>query len=104
MFSTAALALIILRKTGVIVPFVTNYFTDLLAVPIICSLALAFQRRFVEPAGYRFKAGHVIFVVVYTAIVFEWLLPQFTARYTADGIDVVLYILGGLLFWFLLNK
>lgn len=104
MFSITALLLIILQKTGVLVPFVSNYFTDLLAVPIICNLALAFQRRFVESAGYRFKPGHIIFVVAYTAIVFEWLMPQLTTCYTADWVDVVLYGLGGLLFWFLMNK
>jgi len=43
-------------------------------------------------------------MVIYVAIVFEGFLPYLSKTYTADWIDVLLYILGGLFFYKVMNK
>ncbi|HYK76344.1 MAG TPA: hypothetical protein VEV16_05160 [Daejeonella sp.] len=93
------------RKLDWTIPIINSYLTDLLAVPVVMQLALAFQRTFVERnENYCFKAGHVIFVVFYISLVFEWLLPRLDAKFTSDGMDILMYILGGLIFWFQINR
>lgn len=86
--------------------FLQGYFTDLLAVPVIANLGLWFQRIFTYKRSiYILKPGHVIFIVIYLCLVFEWLLPKyFPHRFTGDWIDVLLYFLGGLFFLKLMNK
>lgn len=84
----------------------SGHFTDLLAVPIIANLGLWFQRIFiVKRSTYILKTGHVVFIVIYLSLVFEWLLPMYIPKkFTGDWIDVLLYILGGLFFLKLMNK
>lgn len=86
--------------------FLHGYFTDMLAVPVIANLGLWFQRIFTyKRSTYVLKPGHVIFIVSYLSIVFEWLLPKhFPLKFTGDWIDVVLYIIGGLFFFWQMNK
>lgn len=93
------------RKLGVTVPYFNDYLTDLLAVPVIANLGLAFQREFVERSNaWCFKPGHLVFIVVYTSLVFEFFLPQYSGAYTADLMDVVMYVTGGLFFWLTMNR
>ena len=86
--------------------FLHGHFTDLLAVPVIANLGLWFQRIIAGKRSiYVLKPGHVIFIVVYISLVFEWLLPKYDPqKYTGDWLDVLLYILGGLFFFFVMNK
>ncbi len=83
-----------------------GHFTDLLAVPVIANLGLWFQRIFTyKRSTYVLKPGHVIFIVTYLSFVFEWLLPKYyPQKFTSDWIDVMLYILGGLFFFWRMNK
>ena len=86
--------------------FLHGHFTDLLAVPVIANLGLWFQRVFAyKRSTYVLKAGHLVFIVVYISIVFEWLLPKYDQqKYTGDWLDVFLYVLGGLFFFYIMNK
>lgn len=83
-----------------------GYLTDLLAVPVIANLGLWFQRIFiVKRSTYVLKAGHIIFIVLYLSLVFEWLLPKYRPeKFTGDWMDVLLYILGGLFFFWRMNR
>ncbi|MBC7744058.1 MAG: hypothetical protein H7096_03065 [Flavobacterium sp.] len=82
-----------------------SYLTDLISVPIIANLGLTFQRVFVTKSNtYRLKAGHVLFIVAYTSLIFEILLPRFSAKYTADMVDILMYVFGGLFFWQFMNR
>lgn len=86
--------------------FLAGHLTDFLAVPVIANLGLWFQRIFIDKRStYILKAGHVIFIVIYISVVFEWLLPKLNPhKYTGDYVDVLLYILGGLFFCWQMNK
>lgn len=93
------------RNFGLSIPGFNNHLTDLLAIPVISNLALAFQRKFIEKSEiYCLKPGHILFIVAYTALVFEFILPRYSDNYIADILDVLMYVLGGLIFWSLMNR
>lgn len=99
------LAVFVGRKLGLTIPYFNDYLTDLLAVPVIASLGLAFQREFVERSNaWCFKPGHLVFIVAYTSLLFELFLPNYSDAFTADLMDVVMYITGGLFFWGIMNR
>ncbi|RYY06015.1 MAG: hypothetical protein EOP43_07510 [Sphingobacteriaceae bacterium] len=78
-----------------------GHLTDLLAVPVIANLGLWFQRIFSDKNSmYVLKSGHVIFIVIYTSVVFEGLLPlYYPKKFTGDWLDVLLYVFGGFFFY-----
>ena len=99
------LIVIVLRKTGHPLPYLNGYLTDAFAIPVIANLGLWFQRVIIYKSNYYvLSMWHVVFIVVYVSLVFEGLLPWLSAKYTADWIDVVLYIVGGVFFYRVMNK
>jgi len=99
------LVVIISRRTGhPLPPFINGYIDDLIAIPVIAALTLCFQRVFIfHNNHYVLATGHVIFITAYVTLVFEVLLPLFSKRYTADWVDVLLYIIGGVFFYRVMN-
>jgi hypothetical protein len=96
---------IISRKTGHPLPVINGYIGDALAIPVIANLGLWFQRMFIIKNDYYVLGiKHVVFIVIYVSLVFEGLLPTLSKTYTADWIDVLLYITGGLFFYMVMNK
>ncbi|MDB5008002.1 MAG: hypothetical protein JWP45_2395 [Mucilaginibacter sp.] len=92
------------RKFGHPLPYINGYINDFFAVPVIANLGLWFQRVFIIKSNYYVLAPrHVIFIVLYLIIAFEVLLPLLSKTYTADWIDVLLYIIGGLFFYRMMN-
>lgn len=86
--------------------YLNGHLGDFLAVPVIANLGLWFQRVFmIKRSTYILKAGHVIFIVIYLSVVFEWLLPIYHQEiFTRDWTDILLYLTGGLFFFRLMNK
>lgn len=99
------LIVISMRKFGHPIPIINGYINDAVAIPVIANLGLWFQRVFMIKNNYYVLAPwHIIFIVIYVIIVFEVLLPSLSRTYTADWIDVFLYIVGGLFFYKVMNK
>jgi len=99
------LIVFISRKIHHPLPYVNGYITDLFAIPVIANLGLWFLRYFIIKSNfYTLSPGYVIFTVVYVSVIFELLLPAFTKIYTGDWADVLLYIIGGLFFYKVMNK
>ena len=93
------------RKLGHPLPYINGYINDAFAIPVIANLALWFQRVLIIKNNYYVLARwHVIFMVVYVSVVFEGLLPLLSKKYTGDWIDVLLYIIGGLFFYKVMNR
>ena len=92
------------RKLGHPFPYINGYINDALAIPVVASLGLWFQRVFIFKNNYYVLAPwHVIFIVTYVTLIFEALLPFFSPNYTADLADILLYIIGGLFFYKVMN-
>ena len=75
------------------------YINDFLCMPIVLSLCLAVSREIKKTETLYVPLIVVIILTTYFTLHFEWLMPQISARYTGDIIDISLYYLGALLFY-----
>lgn len=94
------LSVYVMQKCGIRLPlFVNNHLNDLLIVPINL---FAVQLLWCVLTGTTvfLRLGIVATCALFYSIFFEYMLPQFNSRYTADWWDVLCYLSGGLLFWF----
>lgn len=92
------------QKMGVVLPFfVRNYFNDLLILPIVLWVVLAFLR---EIKGKDSSISRVVAIALatYYSLFFEWYLPQFHPRYTGDIYDVLCYFFGTFAFLLFQSK
>ena len=93
------------RKAGYPVPFFNGYIDDFFAIPVIANLGLWFKRTVIIKNNYYvLSAWQTTFIVVYVSLTFEALLPAVSKAYTADLLDVLLYIAGGIFFYQVMNK
>lgn len=81
--------------------FINNYTNDFLIIPIVLSICLFVLRKTRSHKTFRISIAMILYIVVMYALFFEVLMPKLSERYTADGIDVLMYSVGGLWFWFL---
>lgn len=79
--------------------FISFYLNDLLCMPIILSICLAAIRKLKKDNTLYVPIRVIIVVTLYYIFHFEWLLPKFHPRYTADFIDIGFYIIGAFLFY-----
>ncbi|MGY2132585.1 magnesium citrate secondary transporter [Hymenobacter sp. HD11105] len=83
----------------------TSYLGDLAAMPVMLSLALAAQRRFVaRTRAFVLPDTWLIAAWIYVSLWFEGILPYFSATAVADPFDVVAYAVGTVAFRLWLNK
>ncbi len=92
------------EKAGIFIPYIHSYLDDTLAPGIVLGFALAFQQQLTFRAkAYIFSIGHILFFVVWYALLFEIVFPYFDPRHHADIMDVFAYSIGGFLFYKLGN-
>lgn len=90
---------LVLKFGRVPVPtFFSHYFADLLCMPLLLSGAVLFMRWLRADAGLYLNGAMILVASLYVSLVFEYVLPLFFQRYTADVWDVVMYGVGGGLF------
>lgn len=90
---------LVLKFGRVLVPaFFSHYFADLLCMPLLLSGAVLFMRWVRADAGLYLSGAMILVATLYVSLVFEYVLPLFFQRYTADVWDVVMYGVGGGLF------
>lgn len=90
------------KALGILIPVVHSYLDDLLCFPIVLTLGLAMYRYF-KP-NYELTAWHIWPIVTIYSVYFEWYLPQTSTVYTADILDVLMYVLGALIFQRFINR
>ena len=87
---------------GISIPLVHRYLDDLLCFPVVLTFGLAMY-RFFKP-DYRLTPWHIWPVVIVYSVYFEWYLPQTSTVYTADPVDVLMYLFGALIFQQFINR
>ena len=93
------------RKFGHAIPFINGFIDDAFAIPVIANLTLCYMRVVVIRSNYYILSPwKVTFIVAYVSLVFEVFLPLLSKRYTGDWIDALLYVIGGVFFYFVMNK
>lgn len=86
------------------IPFLNNWLTDLVFVPIIvhvASITGSFLFNKGKPHGYPLYQIWLISAIV--SLLFEYLMPSYTDYNTGDPYDVIAYFMGGL-FYFLFHQ
>ncbi|WP_347219590.1 hypothetical protein [Chryseobacterium sp.] len=91
--------IILLRKNGILIPVINNYFTDLITVPMYCYLIEYIMNSLL---GFRWKPDFkfILTSILYLSFLFEVLCPKLSSLFTADIFDVLAYFLGGMLYYF----
>lgn len=84
--------------------FINSYFADLLCVPFILSLFVMTVRYVKKQNTFRLSLSMIVFAVIYISFVFEYLMPKYSTRYTADPMDVVFYVIGAVFYFFFQNR
>lgn len=97
--SVLAVLIYLLKLLAFPMPKIISFYAnDLLCMPIVLSICLALIRILKKDETLYVPLGIIGSITAYYAFHFEWLLPKFHHRYTADWIDVGLYIMGAFLF------
>ncbi len=90
----------ILESIGIFIPIVHSYLDDVLCSPIVLGFALFVQQQFTyRNSNYVLSRGMIVLFVLWYALIFEVLLPNYSSRYHADGWDVVAYAIGAYMFF-----
>ena len=79
--------------------FVNNYLNDLLCIPLVLGALTFIIRKLKRDPRFTLPFGFIFILSSYYAVFFEYYLPKTNIRYTSDWIDVLLYFLGGMLFY-----
>lgn len=93
------------QKLKLSLPKIINfYLNDFLIIPILLISCLIFLRWSRQNKNYQIPVWIVLYICGLYALLFEYILPKFHPRYTADIIDAVLYFIGGFVFMVLQKK
>ena len=79
------------------------YLNDFLIIPIVLTISLSILRWSKDDENYQISIWLILYICSLYAFLYEYILPKFYLRYTADLIDVILYFISGFLF-FILQK
>jgi len=94
-----------LKVSGVELPvFFKNYFTDLLLMPIILTLCLVGVRLIKRLPHFKLNLVMIFGMTTFYALFFEVYAPTISLNQTGDWLDVVMYFIGGVVFWFWQNN
>ena len=100
-----ALTIYTMQRLQVSLPFlVNNYGNDLLYLPLVLGAIEFIIRQLKKDSSFGLPLGFVIFLAISYSIYFEYYLPKVDARYTSVCIDVILYFVGGIAYFFIGNK
>ncbi|WP_435262183.1 hypothetical protein [Tenacibaculum sp. nBUS_03] len=95
----------IASQDGMSLPRIIRFYVnDFLIIPIVLSICLYVLRWSRGNKRYRVPFWIILYISLFYAIVFEYFLPQANERYTADIIDVFLYFISGILFYYLQKR
>jgi len=98
-FVLIALLVWIAQRLSLDMPsLVNNYLNDLLCMPIVLKICQYAVRQIKSDQNLQIPVGVAFILTIVYALYFEWLLPKINDRYTADVIDVCLYVIGFVFF------
>ena len=90
------------EKTEIILPNIIRFYVnDFLIIPIVLTIVLWIVRAVQGNSKGTISILNILYLCVLYAVLFEYWLPKFHNRYTADSIDVLLYFNSGILFYVL---
>lgn len=92
------------RKFSFYIPELLNsYLTDFLFIPLLLMFSLWLTRVVKRDLTIKLTTPMIVISVILISFIFEYYLPQTSLLYTADKIDVLMYLLGGLSYYYIQN-
>ena len=86
------------------VPFLNNWLTDFIFIPVIAHVALVVTRHFIiRSTAYRYPISYLLFAAFYVSFFYEYLFPHYHFHTVGDPFDVIAYF-GGSLFYFFVHQ
>ncbi|MGH1519307.1 hypothetical protein [Chryseobacterium sp. JK1] len=90
--------ILLLRRNGIYIPFINNHFTDLITVPMYCYL-IEYMMNFLSYDQWKPDLKFVLTSILYLSFLFEVLCPKMSDRFTGDFLDVLAYLVGGMIYY-----
>lgn len=98
-FIVIAITIYTAQKTGWILPTViNNYANDFLLLPIVFGIIKHVISFIIKDPNFKLPLALCIVITLFYIFLFEIIAPLFLERYTADIVDVIVYIVGLLFF------
>ncbi|CAN5294506.1 hypothetical protein BH23BAC2_BH23BAC2_10860 [soil metagenome] len=98
-------SILILGHFNILLPsWVRFYVNDFLCMPVVLTICLKVTHYLKKDSSIRLPLSLILLLTAFYSLYFEWYLPGVEPRYTGDWWDVVLYIAGSLVFFFLQFK
>lgn len=91
-----------LKHSGVYIPFYSDYFIDLICIPIVLGWTKFFIDKF-SIQNFDWGVLPISIAVIYFSIIFEFIMPNVSNNYTQDYWDILFYGVGGIIFYFLIK-
>lgn len=93
------------KSLGIFIPVYHAYGDDLIAMPVVFGICLQVM-RWIHPMKSKliFSKKQLAVGLIYFSIVFEVILPYFSATYTSDSLDVLCYLIGTIVFQKFMNR
>lgn len=96
----SATSVYLLQQVGYnLAPIINNYYNDLVALPLVLSIALWTVRKIKSNPKLQLTIYQCLAMALLYGWFFEIYLPERNPRYTADIIDAGLYVIGAVLFY-----
>lgn len=89
------------RHSGHAIPYLNNWLTDFVFVPLIVHASSIFGYFILHlKTPHRYPLSQILLLSLMVALVFEYIMPKYTSYNTADFMDVLAYLLGGLFYYY----
>lgn len=93
----------VVSLSGMHIPLITDYFNDLICLPILLTAALVFM-QIINDGDYIIGNYKMLMTWLILSLWNELLLPTISKKYTADKYDVICYAVGLLIFAAFMNR
>jgi hypothetical protein len=85
---------------GLSLPYIVrNYYADILCLPIVLTSVLFILRTLRNIPKFILNKSMIFFAWLYLSVLFEFILPGYSKKYTQDYLDIAMYSIGALLFY-----
>jgi hypothetical protein len=75
------------------------YANDFFIMPIVLFISLQVLKFTRNQSNFTIPLFYILYLCAFYSVVFEFILPNYLARYTKDYIDVLLYFASGIVFY-----
>lgn len=88
-------------NNGALPEVLNSHLTDLICLPIILMICLNAIRFLKRNAEFQLGILPIAILVIEYSLIFELIAPYYSNLYTADMLDILMYFMGAIFFYFI---